>query len=173
MHRMDPVLLELDENLSTVGSDDSATKKIEDDIKNREKTLLPLYTQIAHEFADLHDRAGRMKAKGCINEVLEWKTARGYFYWRIRRRQQEEAIKSRLVAASNNALTLADAAKRLTAVLPQSSDKDTVSWLENNGAKVDEMVQKTRIEFATSTVSKMLEGLSDADVKAILAKLNK
>ena len=26
------------------------------DIKNREKNLAPLYTQIAHEFADLHDR---------------------------------------------------------------------------------------------------------------------
>jgi hypothetical protein len=42
----------------------------------REKMLVPLYTQIAHEFADLHDRAGRMKAKGVINEVLTWKTSR-------------------------------------------------------------------------------------------------
>lgn len=28
------------------------------DIKSREKALAPVYLQIAHEFADLHDRAG-------------------------------------------------------------------------------------------------------------------
>ena len=30
--------------------------------------LQPLYTQVACEFADLHDRAGRMKAVGAIKE---------------------------------------------------------------------------------------------------------
>lgn len=32
------------------------SESITADIKNREKNLAPLYTQIAHEFADLHDR---------------------------------------------------------------------------------------------------------------------
>ena len=32
------------------------SESIAADIKNREKNLAPLYTQIAHEFADLHDR---------------------------------------------------------------------------------------------------------------------
>ena len=32
------------------------SESISADIKNREKNLAPLYTQIAHEFADLHDR---------------------------------------------------------------------------------------------------------------------
>ena len=82
MHRLDAQLIELDEQMASSSSDSTFSE-----IKNREKTLAPLYTQIAHEFADLHDRAGRMKAKGCITEVLEWRTAREYFYWRIRRRQ--------------------------------------------------------------------------------------
>ena len=30
--------------------------------------LQPLYTQVACEYADLHDRAGRMKAVGAIRE---------------------------------------------------------------------------------------------------------
>jgi acetyl-CoA carboxylase/biotin carboxylase 1 len=34
------------------------TDSVLSDIKSREKNLAPLYTQIAHEFADLHDRAG-------------------------------------------------------------------------------------------------------------------
>ena len=39
----------------------------------REKQLLPLYTSVATTFADLHDRAGRMKAKGVIKESISWK----------------------------------------------------------------------------------------------------
>lgn len=84
-----------------------------EEIRGREKTLLPLYTQIAHEFADLHDRAGRMKAKGCITDVLEWRTARSYFYWRIRRRQLEDGLKERLVQDSAGTLTLKQAAAKV------------------------------------------------------------
>jgi len=84
-----------------------------EEIRVREKTLLPLYTQIAHEFADLHDRAGRMKAKGCITDVLEWRTARSYFYWRIRRRQLEDGLKERLVQDSAGTLTLKQAAAKV------------------------------------------------------------
>lgn len=54
-------------------------------IADREVMLMPLYLQIAHEFADLHDRSGRMKAKGVIRDVVPWKRAREYFYWRARR----------------------------------------------------------------------------------------
>ena len=56
-----------------------------------------------------------MKAKGCISEVLEWPTAREFFYWRIRRRQAEDPLKDRLVAASNGALDLDLAAARVSA----------------------------------------------------------
>ena len=84
-----------------------------DEIRSREKVLLPLYTQIAHEFADLHDRAGRMKAKGCITDVLEWRSARGYFYWRIRRRQLEDQLKEQLVNDSAGTLTLQQATAKV------------------------------------------------------------
>ena len=65
MHRLDPVLIELEESLSNVVGDSSdRTKELQSEITSREKLLSPLYLQVAHEFADLHDRAGRMKAKG-------------------------------------------------------------------------------------------------------------
>lgn len=39
--------------------------------------LQPLYTQVACEYADLHDRAGRMKAVGAVREsLLEKKSVR-------------------------------------------------------------------------------------------------
>lgn len=39
---------------------------------------MPLYTSVATTFADLHDRAGRMKAKGVIRESISWRLGRGF-----------------------------------------------------------------------------------------------
>lgn len=48
--------------------------------------------QVAHEFADLHDRSGRMKAKGVVRDILEWKSSREYFFWRVKRRLAENEV---------------------------------------------------------------------------------
>lgn len=55
----------------------------------------PLYgtKKVAHEFADLHDRSGRMKAKGVVRDILEWKSSREYFYWRVKRRLAENEVR--------------------------------------------------------------------------------
>lgn len=61
----------------------------------REKLLAPTFNSIALQYADLHDRAERMKAKGTIREALDWSESRRYFYWRLRRRLlEEEALKA-------------------------------------------------------------------------------
>lgn len=72
MHRLDDELIRLDAQLK---STDSAAEReqINEQIAKRENQLAPVYLQIAHEFADLHDRAGRMKAKGVISDALSWK----------------------------------------------------------------------------------------------------
>lgn len=36
-------------------------------MKEREEFLLPIYHQVAVQFADLHDTPGRMQEKGVIN----------------------------------------------------------------------------------------------------------
>jgi len=54
-----------------------------------------------------------MKAKGCITDVLEWRSARGYFYWRIRRRQLEDQLKEQLVNDSAGTLTLQQATAKV------------------------------------------------------------
>jgi acetyl-CoA carboxylase/biotin carboxylase 1 len=76
MHRLDPVLLELDQE----------PEANQAEIAAREAQLLPMYTQVAHEFADLHDRSGRMLAKGVIRDVVKWENARKYFFDRLQRR---------------------------------------------------------------------------------------
>lgn len=109
MHRLDHTLVELDEVLqsSNIGTNiqDTNEDSIMKDIKSREKALAPIYLQIAHEFADLHDRAGRMKAKGCISEVLDWKRSREFFFWRINRRLREDTIKKSISEVYDHSLS--------------------------------------------------------------------
>ncbi|VDC06097.1 unnamed protein product [Peniophora sp. CBMAI 1063] len=56
-----------------------------DQLEQREQHLAPTYRQIALLYADLHDRAGRMEAKGCARPAT-WKNARRQFYWATRAR---------------------------------------------------------------------------------------
>lgn len=113
MHRLDSTLQELDEALA-LAMDPVERERLQQEIKTREKALGPVYLQIAHEFADLHDRAGRMKAKGCVDEVVEWSKAREFFYWRIQRRQVEEKVKEDLVALSRGKITLDQAHEQVS-----------------------------------------------------------
>ncbi|KAK5578910.1 hypothetical protein RB653_008585 [Dictyostelium firmibasis] len=93
MHRLDPKLIEWDKSIPigiSINGLDQSQKSIKSQIQQREKELLGIYQQIAIKFADLHDTPGRMKAKGVIKEMVPWKSARSFFYNRIKRRLLEE-----------------------------------------------------------------------------------
>jgi len=174
MHRLDPQLNELQEYLATE-LDPSEQSRVSSDISSREKALSPLYTQIAHEFADLHDRAGRMKAKGVINEVLQWRNARSFFYWRILKRQKMDALEEQLVELGHGELSLEDATKLVTDLMPEEvrgSDEKIVQWFQANTAAVDALVHDTRVKYATSTVHNMLAHLPPDERKEVLAILH-
>ena len=88
-HRLDPVLKQLDAEVSSLQKDDERLIDVQSRIAQREKSLLGIYSQIAVHFADLHDTPGRMKAKGVIKRQVDWKDSRAFFYWRLRRRLTE------------------------------------------------------------------------------------
>jgi acetyl-CoA carboxylase/biotin carboxylase 1 len=88
-HRLDPVLRQLDEQLA-LGED------VADKIKQREKLVLPVYSQLATEFADAHDRPGRMVAKGVVHGVVPWRQARSFFTSRLRRLLKEFEVAKRI-----------------------------------------------------------------------------
>ncbi|NXJ49654.1 ACACB carboxylase, partial [Spizaetus tyrannus] len=67
----------------------------------REELLLPMYYQVAVHFADLHDTPGRMQEKGVITDILEWKNARSFLYWRLRRLLLEEVVKVEVLKANS------------------------------------------------------------------------
>lgn len=59
--------------------------EMEKKIKARTQSLLQVYHTVAVHFADLHDTPERMLEKGCINEIVPWRTSRSWLYWRLRR----------------------------------------------------------------------------------------
>merc|ERR1712176_871398 len=88
MHRIDPQLQALDNELE---SDFEDTKKeTEKQISAREEALKGVYLAAATEFCDLHDKTGRMKAKGVIKDSVSWEDSRTFFYYRAKRRMYEE-----------------------------------------------------------------------------------
>lgn len=91
MGRLDQQLIDLKAKLqdSQNSRDPLAFESIQKQMKAREKQLLPIYTQMATKFTQLHDASLRMKAKGVIKEVLDWKNCRFFFYKRLNRRVSE------------------------------------------------------------------------------------
>jgi len=78
---------------------------LQQQIRTREKQLLPLYTQIATKFAELHDTSLRMAAKGVIREVVDWANSRPFFYRRLRRRIAEDSLIKTVMNASGDQLS--------------------------------------------------------------------
>jgi acetyl-CoA carboxylase/biotin carboxylase 1 len=156
---------------------DQAFRSLKADCKptnGREKLLASVYQQICVQFAELHDRPGRMKAKGVIREVVEWSEARRFFYWRLRRRLSEEVFKSRLEEATGRVISKQDMETQLHQLmhLKSDSDREVVEWLDLNTASIDSFLAQKRKE----RMKAQLKGMLDADletVQSLLAELMK
>jgi len=169
MHRLDEELMALDGKLAKACGEESAA--IKSQIVKREETLLPLYTQIAHEFADLHDRAGRMKAKGVVRDVLSWKRSREYFFWRVQRRQAEMRLRKAIVDADPN-LSFSEVSDKMVAMagtVDWENDKAVSAWLKDDASKISTTVNAMKADAVSASVEKMLSALP-ADARADLVK---
>ena len=99
IHRLDPTCRELIASIALCTGANNNKEDLERQLADREKHLLPIYQQAAVMFCDLHDTPGRMLEKGVVREILEWRTSREFFYWRLKRRLEENhAIKAILAA---------------------------------------------------------------------------
>lgn len=66
LHRLDPTVMSIQDKLKNVNLPLEEKAAAEEQLKNREKFLMPVYHQVAVHFADLHDTPERMLEKGCI-----------------------------------------------------------------------------------------------------------
>ncbi|XP_024897397.1 acetyl-CoA carboxylase 1 isoform X2 [Pteropus alecto] len=146
MRRVDPAYIHLAERLGTPELSAAERKELENKLKEREEFLIPIYHQIAVQFADLHDTPGRMQEKGIINDILDWKTSRTFFYWRLRRLLLEELVKKKIHTA-NPELTDGQIQAMLRRWFVEvegtvkayvwDNNKDLVEWLEKQLTEED------------------------------------
>lgn len=194
MARLDPQYGEL----RRAAADSSLTTEQLQDVKaqmaQREEQLLPVYLQIALQFADLHDRAGRMEAKGAIRQPLSWQNARRFFYWRLRRRLSEEMIVKRMVTAkatptprngasgaipstgavhpspeSPRAAHLRDL-RSWTGMLEdelEHDDRKVATWYEENKKLVQSKIEALRTDGVASEVAALLIGNKEGGLRGV------
>jgi len=172
MHQLDPMLLALDQELE-MASDADDVSELKKQISDREASLMPLYLQVAHEFADLHDRSGRMKAKGVIRDVLEWKSSRATMYWRVKRRIAEDELRNKIMEADAT-LDHAAATAKVEAMVGAGNyadDQKFLEYLEMEGAGLDAQVGGLKMSAIKAAVAEMFDGLDETQKQEILSGL--
>ncbi|BFZ56498.1 acetyl-coenzyme-A carboxylase [Savitreella phatthalungensis] len=140
MSRLDQSYASLKRQLDLCDAGDSQIPELKVKLQEREQMLMPVYQQISIQFADLHDRAGRMQAKGTIRKALEWRNARRFFYWRIRRRLNEHYIINKMDAGGY----AQKSAKLFRWYLESNSgsadwehdDREIAGWLERDSKQI-------------------------------------
>ncbi|NXR84120.1 ACAC carboxylase, partial [Pycnonotus jocosus] len=175
MRRVDPVYISLAERLGTPELSPADRKELEAKLKEREEFLAPMYQQVAMQFADLHDTPGRMQEKGTITDVLDWKTSRTFFYWRLRRLLLEEVVKGKIHEA-NPELTDGQIQAMLRRWFVEvegtvkaylwDSNKDLVEWLEKQLTEeegVRSVVEENIKYISRDYVLKQIRGLVQAN----------
>ncbi|KAL3042294.1 hypothetical protein OYC64_020271 [Pagothenia borchgrevinki] len=184
MRRVDPIYMSLAERLGTPELNPSECKELETKLKEREEFLLPIYHQVAVQFADLHDTPGRMQEKGVITDILDWQTSRQFFYWRLRRLLLEDTVKSK-ISAANSELTdgqiqamlrrwFVEAEGAVKAYL-WDNNEEVVSWLERQlaeeeGARsvVDENIKCIRRDHILKQIRSLVQANPEVAMDSIV-----
>jgi acetyl-CoA carboxylase/biotin carboxylase 1 len=161
MHRLDEQLQMLDAELE---SDFEDTKReTEKQIKIREEALKGVYLAAATEFCDLHDKTGRMKAKGVIKEAVSWEDSRTFFYYRAKRRMFEDNFIDQMNAVDSS-ISRDDGLSVLQSLYSGDwNDNKAVATFydeesEKVNAKINEM-KKVSINAKLDALKKELESL--------------
>jgi acetyl-CoA carboxylase/biotin carboxylase 1 len=194
MARLDTTYGDLRRSLEDTSLSKEQLSEIKTKMAEREELLLPVYLQIALQFADLHDRAGRMQAKNTIRQPLRWQNARRFFYWRLRRRLSEELIVKRMAAAAaipapRNGAGGAIPSSSTTNTVPESTrashlrtlhawtglldeefehdDLKVATWYEENKKLVQAKVESLRTEGVASEVAQLLIGNKEGGLRGV------
>ncbi|KAK9270500.1 hypothetical protein L1049_026080 [Liquidambar formosana] len=177
MGRLDQQLINLKAKLQEArGTGTHGTvESLQQKIKAREKQLLPVYTQIATKFAELHDTSLRMAAKGVIKEVVDWDKSRSFFYKRLHRRIMEGSLIKTVRDAAGDQLSHKSAMDLIKKWFLDSKiargkedawvdDEAFFSW-KNDSGNYEEKLQELRVQKVLLQLSNI--GDSTLDLRAL------
>ena len=177
MARLDPTYGSLKRALAEKGLSQSEQSDIKVKMAERESLLLPVYSQVSLQFADLHDRAGRMKAKGAIRQPLRWQEARRFFYWRLRRRLNEEYIVKKMTATSargpvSRSRNLETLEAWSGVANFENDDRAVAVWYEENRKEVHTKLEQLKQEGVSNDVAALLRGNKEGGLKGVAQVLS-
>jgi acetyl-CoA carboxylase / biotin carboxylase 1 len=177
MARLDPIYASLKRSVEDKDLPSDQVEDLKAKLEAREKALTPVYQQIGIQFADLHDRSGRMKAKGVISKELEWRDSRRFFYWRLRRRLNEQTIIRTMKNFRGDKLfTHREAMGYLKTWYFEhgkqnwdDGDRDVATWLERDGKAIQGKIE----DLKKGSMATELLALSKVNQSALLHGLAK
>jgi acetyl-CoA carboxylase / biotin carboxylase 1 len=178
MARLDPTYSDLKRQLAAPGLSPDEQNKVKAKMTERENLLLPTYLQIALQYSDLHDRAGRMKAKDVIRMPLQWTNARRFFYWRLRRRLNEEYVLKRISSAQSGEMFVSRAHNLKTLAawsgVPkyEVDDMSVAVWLEENRKVVSDKIEALKSEGVAFDVASLLRGNKQGGLRGVAQVLS-
>lgn len=165
MHRLDPQLKMLDAELEVCELEEDRAV-IREQITARENELKPVYLQAATEFADLHDKTGRMKAKGVIREAIPWESSREYFYWRAKRRIGEDDLLTKLTSADPS-MSADDALEQIKALYDgddyDGDNRSVADFFETKAAELESLVKSVKAKGIQAQVDALQNELKSLD----------
>ena len=182
MARLDPTYAQLRTQAADKSLAPDALSAIKLKMTEREQLLGPIYQQIALQFADLHDRAGRMEAKGVIRMPMQWKNSRRFFYWRLRRRLSEEVLLKRLATAATtngtSGVPTVSGQKELglamlknwSGLLDVEFDKDdrkVAEWYESHRKDVYAKIDAIKNDSTSKKVAELLMSNKEGGLKGV------
>jgi acetyl-CoA carboxylase/biotin carboxylase 1 len=173
MARLDAPYAELKAQLAEKPLSPERQSEIKLKMTERESLLLPVYSQISLQFADLHDRAGRMQAKNTIRHPLVWKNARRFFYWRLRRRLNEESLIKKMANTSTKDLrdSRANSLRSLKAWTGiqdfEHDDRAVATWYEENRKSVTAKLDGLKSEGVSFDIAALLSANKEGGMKGL------
>lgn len=187
MGRLDPEIISLNAMLQNVraGKAIGDVEAIGRNIIARQKKLLPVYTQIATQFAELHDTSLRMAAKGVIKRVVDWASSRSFFYKRLLRRVSEGALVKTVRFAGGEQLSHTSAtelvkkwflaSEQVQAAGANWADDDAFFYWKDDPRNYEKYLEELRVEKVTKQLMNLGESASDLQIlpKCLAAVLSK
>jgi len=177
MARLDPIYGDLKRQSMEKSLTADQQNEIKAKMTERENLLLPVYLQIALQYSDLHDRAGRMKAKDVIRMPLQWTNARRFFYWRLRRRLNEEYVLKRMAASQSKELVSRAANLRTLEAwsgVPKfdTDDMSVAMWYEENRKTISDKIEALKADTVAYDVAALMRGNKTGGLKGVAQVLS-
>ncbi|CAF0807590.1 unnamed protein product [Adineta steineri] len=165
IHRLDPACRDLVKEISSCPAGANNIKEdLERQLAEREKFLLPVYQQAAVMFCDLHDTPGRMLEKGVIREILDWRTSREFFYWRLKRRLHENNTIKTMVTLEPS-VNYESASNYLQQWFNEDQNNNSAQWTQ------DKIVAEWLVQFQKSALNNRMKTLQKLNARHDIHRL--